>query len=173
MSAGAAGGDVLSFDTKGVEVMIKALNRVGESPQKAVNKATSKAILIVKRAARINAPKGKTRTLQKSIVVRAEKNHGVKGKKVRQVTFNSEANAQLQRPIREPGKLGGQNPKAYYPASQEYGFLARAPGGGVQYIPGKYYMRSAAEQTGAEAKGLMIEIMETELEKLWQEASHS
>jgi len=168
-----AGGQVLTFDTRGVEVMIRALNKIDKSPQKAVNKGTSKANLIVKRAVKGAAPH-KTGTLKRNIVTKAEKNHGVKGKKVRQVTFKggAEANAQLQKPIKNPGALGGKNKKAYYPASQEYGFLARAPGGGVQYVEGLHFMRDAAEQVSPQAKQTMIDVMETELDKLWKEAAH-
>lgn len=171
------GGQVLTFDTKGVEVMIRALNKIDKSPQKAVNKATSKANLIVKRAVKGKVPVGPPPhggTLKKNIVAKSEKNHGVRGKKVRQVTFKggAEANALLQRPIKNPGALGGKNPKAYYPASQEYGFIARAPGGGTQYVEGRYFMRDAAEEASPQAKQTMIDVMETELDKLWKEAAH-
>ena len=169
MSSGAT----VEFDTTGITVMIEALNKINKSPQKAVNKATSKANLIVKRTVKGEAPH-KTGTLKRNIVTKSEKNHGIKGKKVRQVTFKggAEANAQLQKPIQNPGALGGKNKKAYYPASQEYGFLARAPGGGVQYVEGLYFMRDAAEQVSPQAKQTMIDVMEKELEKLWQEAAH-
>lgn len=143
MSAGTA----LTFDTKGIEVMIQALNKIDKSPQKAVNKSTSKANLIVKRAVRQAAPV-KTGTLRKNIVTKSERNHGIKGKKVRQVTFKggSEANAQLQKPIKHPGALGGKNLKAYYPASMEYGFIARASGGGLVYFTkGQFQTRHAAD----------------------------
>ena len=201
------GGPVMSFDTTGIAVMIAALNKIDKSPQKAVNKATSKANLIVKRAVRLAAPK-KTGTLQKNIVTKSERNHGIKGKKVRQVTFKggSEANSQLQKPIKHPGALGGKNQKAYYPASMEYGFLARASGGGLvyytkgtfqtrnaanrkagwtardygttqatetKYVEGKHFMRDAAKQVEPQVKQTMTELMEKELDKLWQEANHS
>lgn len=171
------GGQVLTFDTTGVQVMIRALNKIDKSPQKAVNKATSKANLIVKRAVKGKVPVGPPPhggTLKKNIVAKSEKNHGVRGKKFREVTFKggAEANAQLQKPIQNPGALGGKNPKAYYPASQEYGFLARAPGGGTQYVEGRYFMRDAAEEASPQAKQTMINVMETELDKLWKEAAH-
>ena len=167
-------GGVVSFDTTGVEKMIKALNKIEVSPQKAVNKGTSKANLLVKRTIKRQVPV-RTGTLKKNIVTKTERNHGIQGRKVREVTFKggAEANAALQKPIKEPGKLGGKNPKAYYPASMEYGFLARAPGGGIQYIEGRHFMRGAAESVSAEAKQLMIKVMEEELDKLWQEAQHS
>ena len=168
-----AAGATVDFDTTGITVMIQALNKINKSPQKAVNKATSKANLIVKRTVKGKVPV-KTGTLKRNIVAKAEKNYGVKGKKVRQVTFKggAEANAQLQRPIQNPGALGGKNPKAYYPASQEYGFLARAPGGGVQYVEGRHYMLEGAEQASPTAKRTMIDVMEKELDKLWKEAQY-
>ena len=46
--------------------------------------------------------------------------------------------------------------------------MAKAPGGGVQYIPGKHYMRSGAETASEPAKRAMIETMTKELDKLWQ-----
>lgn len=168
-----AAGATVDFDTTGITVMIEALNKINKSPQKAVNKATSKANLIVKRTVKGEAPE-KTGTLKRNIVAKAEKNRGVKGKKVRQVTFKggAEANAELQKPIKNPGTLGGKNPKAYYPASQEYGFLARAPGGGTQYVEGRHFMLQGAEQASPTAKKIMIDVMEKELDKLWQEAAH-
>ena len=166
-------GATVDFDTTGITVMIEALNKINKSPQKAVNKATSKANLIVKRTVKGEAPV-KTGTLKKNIVTKAEKNHGVKGKKVREVTFKggAEANSLLQKPIKNPGALGGKNPKAYYPASQEYGFLARAPGGGTQYVEGRHFMLQGAEQASSTVKKTMIDVMEKELDKLWQEAAH-
>lgn len=204
---GSTGSDGMSFDTKGIEVFIEALNKVEQSPQKAVNKGTSKAILTVKRAVRSAAPV-RTGTLRRNIVTKAERNKGKKGKKMRQVTFKGgqDANAVLQKPIQHPGALGGKSPKAYYPSSMEYGFLARAPGGGTVYyskgvfqtkkqaskraswtaketgsrqaaatqqIPGKHFMRDAAEAVSEQAKTVMIDVMTDELEKLWKEASHS
>ena len=168
-----AAGATVDFDTTGITVMINALNKINKSPQKAVNKATSKANLIVKRTVKGEVPE-KTGTLKRNIVTKAEKNHGVKGKKVREVTFKggSEANSLLQKPIQNPGALGGKNPKAYYPASMEYGFLARAPGGGTQYVEGRHFMRQGAEQASPTAKKTMIDVMEKELDTLWQEAAH-
>ena len=162
--------EAVTIDTTDVEKMIKMLGRLGKSPQKAINKGTSKAALMLKRKTRAAAPV-LTGTLRKNIVVKAESNRGRKGRKVREITFKGgeEANAELQRPIQSPGKLGGKNPKAYYPASQEYGFLARAPGGGVQYIPGKYFMRDTADANEAEAKEQMTESTMKELERIWQE----
>ena len=156
-------------DLKAAEFMYKALADRGGKVQKAVNKASSKAAQVVKRSAKQQAPV-RTGTLKKNISIKAERSR-VKGKKVRQVTFKGgeEANALLQKPIKEPGKLGGRNPKAYYPASLEYGFLARAPGGGVQYIEGLHFMREGADLVNRQAEDITVDTMMKELEKIWME----
>ncbi len=160
----------ITFDTTDVTKMIGMLNKIGVSPQKAINKGTSKAALLLKRKIRAEAPV-RTGTLRKNIVVKAESNHGKKGRKVREITFKGgeEANAQLQRTIQNPGALGGKSSKAYYPASQEFGYLARAKGGGVQYIPGKHFMRDPADANEPQARQLMIDTTMEVLEKTWQE----
>ncbi len=181
----------IDFEHRDLVRMYKTLDAVGKAPQKALNKGTSKAAMIVRKAARSRAPE-KTGTLKRSIVTRTEHSYR-RGKKVRDITFDRKANALLQKPIQNPGVLGGSNPKAYYPASQEYGFLARVSGG-VMYVDkrrvkgsnqyaektrdieqypsrkveGKYFMRDAAESASEPAKAAMIDTMTKELDKIWQ-----
>ncbi len=189
--------DEVSFDTKGIEKMIKALNKIGVSPQKAVNKAASKAITPVKRAIKSgDVPVGPSGNLKRAIVRKGEKSR-YRGKKVYEVTFDRKMNDLLQKPIKNPGIYGGKSPKAYYPASQEYGFLVRAPGEGYLYkqgikgsnqfrkkwkwayrmpsrkIEGKYFMKKGAASAEPEAKKIMVNTLEKELDKLWQEAKHN
>lgn len=157
----------IDFEHRDLVKMYKALDKVGKSPQKALNKGTSKAATITKRSVKGLAPE-KSGTLKSNIVTKTERSR-LKGKKVRETTFRGgdESNAQLQKPIKNPGVLGGTSQKAYYPASQEYGFLARAPGGGVQYIPGKRYMLRGAEAASEPAKTAMIDTMTKELDRIW------
>ena len=159
----------IDFEYKDLVAMYKTLDKVGSSPQKALNKGTSKAAMIVKRTVKGVAPV-RTGTLKRNIVTKTERSR-LKGKKVRETTFRGgeEANALLQKPIKNPGILGGSSPKAYYPASMEYGFLARAPGGGVQYIEGRHFLLAGAEAASAPAKEAMIETMTKELDRIWQE----
>lgn len=157
----------IDFEHRDLVRMYKTLDAVGKAPQKALNKGTSKAAMIVRKAARSRAPE-KTGTLKRSIVTMTEHSYR-RGKKVRDITFDRKVNALLQKPIQNPGMLGGSNPKAYYPASQEYGFLARAPGGGVQYIEGRHFMLSGAESASEPAKEAMIETMTKELDKIWKD----
>ena len=157
----------IDFEHRDLVRMYKTLDAVGKAPQKALNKGTSKAAMIVKRTVKGVTPE-RTGTMKRNIVTKTERSSR-RGKKVRETTFRGgdEANALLQRPIQNPGLLGGANQKAYYPASQEYGFLARAPGGGVQYIEGRHFMLSGAESASEPAKEAMIETMTKELDKIW------
>lgn len=158
----------IDFEYGDLVRMYKTLDKVGAAPQKALNKGTSKAAMIVKRTVKGVVPV-KSGTLKSNIVTKTERSR-LKGKKVRETTFRGgdEANALLQKPIKNPGILGGTSRKAYYPASQEYGFLARAPGGGIQYIEGRHYLLRGAEAASEPAKAAMIDTMTKELDKIWQ-----
>lgn len=188
----------IDFKHRDLVKMYKTLDKVGASPKKALNKGVSKAASITKRSVKELAPVGRgptQGTLKRNIIIKTERSQ-LTGKKVREVTFKggAEANAQLQKPIKKPGVLGGTSKKAYYPASQEYGFLVRIPGGekyvafkrlkgSNQYVTkiglvsrypsrkveGKYFMRDAAESASEPAKEAMIETMTKELDKIWTE----
>ena len=161
----------IDFDIKDVERMIRMLNKLGKSPQKAVNRAASKGGTIVKRAIRQGTvPVGETGNLKKAIIRKAEHSK-LRGKKVYEVTFDKKYNDVLQKPIKNPGEAGGKSEHAYYPASQEYGFLTRSKGNGVTYVPGYHFMRKGAEQAAPEATKAMINKAMEELEKIWTEAT--
>ena len=123
----------IDFEHRDLIRMYLALDRVGAAPQKALNKGTSKAARIVKKSVKGNAPR-KSGALQSGIVTKTERS-SVKGKKVRQTTMKGGgANATFQKPIKHPGVLGGKSDHAYYPNSQEYGFLARDKGGNTIFV---------------------------------------
>ena len=180
----------VTFDTKDVERTIKMLNKAGKSPQKAVTRAAGRAGTVLKRAVKGEVPY-KTGTLKRSIVRVGEKSRR-KGKKVYQVTFDRKMNDELQRPVQNPGMLGGKSSKGYYPASMEYGFLARAKdgSGGVVYysqelgefrtrtdrtpqglatqkVEGHEFLEKAGNQVEPEIREIMINKTLEELEKIW------
>lgn len=120
----------IDFDHKDLVKMYKTLDRVGASPQKALNKGTSKAATILKRAIKEEAPvsNGPTGgTLKSGIVTKTERSR-YQGKKVREITLSKQLNPVFQKPIKHPGVLGGKSKHGYYPASMEYGFLVRVKG---------------------------------------------
>ncbi len=167
-------GAEVTFDTRGLVKMVKALDKMGKSPQKAVTKAASKGITPVRRAIKYGTVPVETGTLKRAIIRKAEKSRA-RGKKVYEVTFDPAYNDVLQKPVKNPGAAGSRTTKgghAYYPASQEYGYLTRSKGGGYSYVPGLHFMRQGAEQAEPEAKQIMIDTMGKELDKQWQEAQH-
>lgn len=181
--------EALSFDIRDIERTVKMLNDAGKSPQKAVTRAAGRAGTILKRAVKGEVPR-RSGTLKKSIVRVGERSRR-KGKKVYQVTFDRKMNEQLQKPIRNPGQLGGRYPKGYYPASMEYGYLVRVPGEGIRYmreiqgsnqyvrkyeeatklpskkIEGLHFLEHAADHTAPEMRKVMIDKTMEELEKIW------
>ena len=123
----------LSFDTRDLRKFEKTMQRMGGLPQKAATKAASKGLTVVRREVRKLVPVGRTGKLKRGLYRKGEKTRS-KGRKVYELTFNPKMNSDFQKPIQNPGALGGKHAThAYYPNSIEYGFLARKKGGGIEY----------------------------------------
>lgn len=183
--------EALSFDIRDIERTVKMLNEAGKSPQKAVTRAAGRAGTVLKRKIRQGEVPQRSGTLKKSIIRVGEKTRK-RGKKVYQVTFDRRMNEQLQKPIRNPGQLGGKSSKGYYPASMEYGFLARAKdgSGGIVYysaalndfrtrpnaeqkqvtaqnVEGHHFMAKGAADAEPEVRKILIDKTMEGLEKIW------
>ena len=130
--------------------------------------AAGRGATVVKRAVKNSAEIPElTGTMRKAVRrLRAERSK-VKGKKVYPVGFDPAMNSVLQKPIRNPGEAGGQNDKAYYPASMEYGFLTRSKGGGISYFPGFHFMAEVGERTREAAKAAMAKKFNEAMQKEW------
>lgn len=143
----------MSFDFTDTVKFKAALNRLGaKEMQKCVKKAAQKGSNIAGSAIRAAVPV-RTGQLRKGFKKRQEKSKRI-GRVVYDYAMDSAKNSVFQRPIKNPGQLGGKNPKGYYPNSVEYGFLARAKGGGIVYYRhGRFYSREyKAGQPGLEAR---------------------
>ena len=160
--------DLVSFE--------KTLLQIGGMQQKYVTQAVRAGQKHVLNRAIAAAPVGKTGNLKANIVSAGERSRR-KGKKVYDVKFRggSEANAVLSKPIKNPGAAGGNNKKAYYPASVEYGFLTRAnDGGGFKFVRGKkrvegqHFMRDAAKDAEPQFRKAVIEKLSARLDKEWK-----
>jgi hypothetical protein len=124
-----------------IEGMFKQLNKV---PQTAVNRAALSSARIALRAAKAKAPE-ETGALKSGIALSKERSK-YKGKRVYQIAMDPNMNDVFVK-YSEEGK------RAYYPASQEYGFIARDG----SYVPGFRFMRRAIEdnQSAIEANIIM------------------
>ncbi|NCB52282.1 MAG: HK97 gp10 family phage protein [Clostridia bacterium] len=132
----------------------KTIKKVGKMPQKHVTRAVKRASGPVLSTARLGAPKD-SGELAKGLVLKGEK-HRKKGKKVYDIVPDRAKNDLFVK-ISKAGK------RAYYPASQEYGFFAK----NGRYIPGYHYLANAAAKTGATFAGMVISYMMGKIEEEW------
>lgn len=147
----------------------RTFDAMGQLPARIVTAAAGRGATVVKRAVKNSAEiPDLTGTMRKAVRrLRAERSK-VKGKKVYPVGFDPAMNSVLQKPIRNPGEAGGQNDKAYYPASMEYGFLTRSKGGGISYFPGFHFMAAAGESVRGEANAAMAKKFNEAIQKEWR-----
>lgn len=128
------------------------LRDMGKLPQKCVTKAANLGARKLLRATRAAAPVD-TGELKRGLIFKAEKSK--RGKKVYQIVFSSNMNDVFV-------KYSKDGKRAYYPASQEYGFIARDGG----YVPGYGFMRKTADTLGGSVKSTMLEVLSKEIDKL-------
>lgn len=167
----------VSFDTSDIRRFEETCRTLGEQTAiKAARKAAQKGSNVVGKAIRSGAPKGATGQLKRGFRKKKEKSAN-KGKIVYDYAMDSAKNDIFQKPIKNPGILGGKNKVGYYPASIEYGFLVKAPGGGYQYKPGQkrpsrkvegtHFTREAATASEPAAIETMKRVLNEELDKEW------
>lgn len=161
---------------KGFENFIKCCDNLGDKLEGAeLARAVKAGTNIVLNAIRAQAPVD-SGELKEGIIPSKERSK-TKGKVVYQVTFDAKKNAIFQKPIKTP--VLSKSKKAYYPASQEYGYFTRRPGGGMIYVkgdgsqatmnkvPGKYYMRTGADVAGEAAKNAIAKHILDEIAQEW------
>lgn len=167
----------VTFDASDVKRFEKTCKILGEKTAlKAARKAAQKGSNVVGKAIRSAAPKGNTGQLRKGFKKKKE-NSRLRGKYVYDYALDSAKNDIFQKPVKNPGTLGGKNKSGYYPASIEYGFLAKAPGTGyfftpgtklkAQKIEGTHFTRDAAESAEPAATEEMKRVLNEELDKEW------
>jgi len=135
------------FKVEGMRELQKNLKKLGKVPQKHVTASSKKAMNIVLKQSRANAPVD-TGMLKKGIKLVGERAK-VKGKKIYRVVFDRNMNDVFQKKNKE-GKVTG-----YYPVSQEYGFFAK----NGRYIPGYRFIHdSLADNTQKVEKTIVDEM---------------
>jgi len=157
----------LNFETSELQGFANTLAKVGTVPQKCVTKAAKLGATMVKSRMESTVPV-RSGSLKRGIELHGEKHRGKKGKKVYEVRMSPSMNDVFQKKIVQAGRYNGKSGnRAYYPASIEYGFMARAKDGGIQYVPGRHFMKSAGEALEASVKTVMIRTVTEEMEKEW------
>lgn len=155
----------MAFYLEGFGGFVGVLGSMEQLPQKCVTRAAGKGATVVRRAIRNQAPVD-TGALKRGIIRTGERSR-TKGKKIYDMMFDPAMNDVFQKPIKNPGEAGGENPKGYYPASMEYGFLTRSKGGGYSYVPGYHFMRDATMDSFGAAKLAMVRELNKQIDKEW------
>lgn len=167
----------VKFDYRDIAKFQATTLAIGKVPEKAVKKAAQKGSNVMGAAIRKAAPRGKTGQLAKGFRKSKEKSQNP-GKAVYQYAMDNRKNDIFQKPIQHPGALGGKRDHAYYPASVEYGFLAKAPGEGFYFRPGhayatqtvegQHFVRNAAQSAGPKTAQVIRKTLDEELDKEWR-----
>lgn len=140
---------------EGLDELKRQLNELGKNfPKPKIRQAARKGMKHPLKAAKKEAPKGKTGELRKGIVAREEQSWK-KRKKLKKAVFQLYFDVAKDDIFRKPipdetrGSRGGQTgiPHAYYPISVEYGFHT-APGKRTE--PNRFIQR-AVESTQKQA----------------------
>ena len=139
---------------EGFDEVIETIKKVGELPQKCVNKAAKKGIQIAKKSAKNGRWVDQTGYLRKAIKEKAEKTK-TKGKKVYDLWPDPSYNDVFVKTTKK-GK------RAYYPASIEYGFKTKSDG----YVPGFKFLHNSLTDNKSQIENTIVSTLADEIDKL-------
>jgi hypothetical protein len=151
----------------------KAVKKLGSIPKSALNAATKKQAVKLKKAIKDSPlmPKGTegsrvsdisdaivpaSTKLEKGLKIAREKK-SKRGKSVQQIRFAEEKSFIFVRLYDQKRK------RAYYPASMEYGFKRN----GIKVFQGKYFLRKTAEEKSYELKKSFIDEATKNIKNIW------
>ncbi|MGL5150314.1 MAG: hypothetical protein ACRC7N_07070 [Clostridium sp.] len=144
---------MVNFKIEGINEVEKTIRRMGNLPQKCVTTAAKRGAIIARNFAKKKAPY-ETGALESGIILKGEKTR-TKGKKVYQVVMDASKNDIFV-------KTSKSGKRAYYPASQEYGF--RTKNGG--YVPGFHYLKRSLEDNYRPIQVKMVKVLSDQIDKL-------
>ena len=147
----------INIDTDDIRDLELAAKAIGGVTKKQLTPAVRKAMKPVLQAAREGAPVD-TGALKKGIILRGERSK-YPLKKMFQVTFDRKKNDIFVKGL----DADGDGKRAYYPASQEYGFKKKNGG----KVPGKHFLKKAAEQQEDQLPDTIVDNLISEIQKEW------
>lgn len=141
-------------DIIGMRELERSFRELGKVPQTVATQSARAGARIALKAAKANAPVD-TGALRDGIILKGERTT-TKGKKVYDVMMDPAKNDIF---VKTTGKFG--NKRAYYPASQEYGFLTVNGG----YVPGYRFLRNAIDDNESAIEKKILESAEKAIDK--------
>lgn len=149
---------------EGLDRVYKLIKRAGDVSQRSVQLAARKGAVYAQKQAKTDAPVD-TGNLKKGIKIYGERSR-YKGKKVYMVAFTYSMNDIFQKFNRkaqaEKAKGKKVSATAYYPASQEYGWILQ----NGRKMPAKHFLRNAVENHRPQIERIIKDELEKQLEKV-------
>lgn len=136
----------VTFDIRGLRRLERDIRRLQRLPQTAVNRAARMGAGVAYRWAKKNAPID-LGNMRKGLVMKAEKRTKL-GKKMYFISYNKNMNDIF---VKQYGPNGAK--RAYYPASQEWGFTVMG-----HYTPGYRTLRKSIDEN---ADGIRQEVLKS------------
>jgi phage protein, HK97 gp10 family len=136
----------------GFDDLMRDFEKLGKVPQSAATRGAQAAGRLALKAAKANAPVD-TGELRDGIILKGERNRD-RGKKVYDIMMDPAKNDVFV-------KMTKDGKRAYYPASQEYGFLT-VDG---RYIPGYGFLRRAIDDNAEQIERKVLEVAGREVDK--------
>lgn len=143
----------MRYEIDGLEELENLIKALGELPQKCVNKAAKKGIMVAKADAKRGSWVDVTGYLRKAIKEKAEKTR-IKGKKVYDLRPDSAYNDVFVK-VSKSGK------RSYYPASIEHGFTTKSG----KHIPGFNYLRDSLTSNKTRIEKEIVDVLSDEIDK--------
>jgi hypothetical protein len=128
-------GEMFHAQIVGLKELEAQFARISNFPRKEMTKAAKSGMAGPLKDARTAAPVGKTGMLKRSIRSQRE-TPNKRNKAVYRLVFSSKFSDYLVK--ESSGAYGGTPPRAYYPASQEYGFKIKNG-----FVQGRFFMENA------------------------------
>lgn len=141
----------LNFKMLGYEKIERDLKKLAKLPQTAVTKSAKAGANVAFKYAKQKVPVD-TGDMRKGLVLKPEKRSKL-GKKVYFISYKKSMNDTFV-------KIYGDNKRAYYPASQEWGFTVMG-----HYTPGYRTLRKAIDTNKSEITKSVLETFGKEIDK--------
>jgi hypothetical protein len=150
-----------TFRVEGMEELEAQLGRIGKMPKKYLNRAARAGADNSLAHVKANAPKGKTGILKKGIQKKMETPNKRK-KSVYRIRWNPKYSESYNKP--SSGAYGGKPPVAFYPYSQEYGFLNKS--GGKTHTKWYHFAKKALGETEVKSAELVVKSLGESIDEL-------
>lgn len=143
----------VTFDIRGIRQLERDIRRLQRLPQTAVNRAAKAGANVAYRWAKKNAPIDQG-NMRKGLILKAEKRTKM-GKKMYFISYSKAMNDIFVKPYGENGAK-----RAYYPASQEWGFTVMG-----HYTPGYRTLRKAIDENAGQIKQEVLKSVRKDVDK--------